>query len=266
MSQEENLSLSINLPTPMSNIISGMKMTFKQQETTKRKGICQCGRETPSPAEACCVEHAGYEKFPDLDIIKYKIENYRQNYPELVIQDAKNYLNLNDEQCEILRNVLLARGINKWLAVRKDLVTYKTTIKKEITKLCNELHNVRMELRNYPKMTRGEMSHEEFKKWRNIGKKRVEMKYRLKCLNEVQKELNKMCHSPRYVIWKGKEVVEVKKSGITGRPCKDCGGRTPDRKKRCEICKEMVEKKYRASCGYETQLNFKSKNTKGMVI
>ena len=239
-----------NFQTPMMNIISGMQFVNEKPEVkNKTKGTCLCGKETPSPAEACCTEHADLYKYPDLSIIKYKIESYRQNFPELVIRDAQEYLELTDKQCDTLRNILLARGVNKWLKVRKDLVTYKTTIKKEITRLCNALHDARIELKNYPKLTRSEMSCEQFKKWKNISKKRVEMKYRLKCLNEVQKELNKMCHSPRYVIWRNSEVVSVEKSGVVERCCRVCNRKNMVTKRHCKTCAEIARSKWERAQG-----------------
>jgi len=69
------------------------------------------------------------------EVTPQTIWNFRQNNPELVIRDAKQYLNLDEKQCELLRKILLARGVNKWLKVRRDLIAYKKAIKHDITRI-----------------------------------------------------------------------------------------------------------------------------------
>jgi len=54
----------------------------------------------------------------------------KQNHPELVIADAQRELNLTDEQAEILRIILLYRGINKWLYCRLKIIDLKHELKK----------------------------------------------------------------------------------------------------------------------------------------
>jgi len=82
------------------------------------------------------------------------INNFRQNSPELIIRDAKNFLGLNDKQCEILKNILLARGVNKWLKARRDIIKFKNEIKQEIIELqssyqkWNPVHKSTLKLMN----------------------------------------------------------------------------------------------------------------------
>ena len=100
------------------------------------------------------------------------INGFRQNSPELVIRDAKNFLNLDDGQCEVLRKIMLARGINKWLKARRDIIAFKHEIKAEII----ELHQV-------------------YEKWNPVHKAV------LKVLNKHRHRLRKICHQERWVEW-----------------------------------------------------------------
>ena len=79
-----------------------------------------------------------YQKY----VIKKNIWSYKQNYPEIVVEDILNIihpllikyhgydcLKLVDMEMELYRDkiyaILLKRGINKWLAVRKLLIRLK---------------------------------------------------------------------------------------------------------------------------------------------
>lgn len=68
-------------------------------------------------------------------ITRKNIWNFRQNHPELVVRDLREKLGLNEEQCQVVRDSLLARGVNKWLKVRRDLIAYKKLLKHEIAEL-----------------------------------------------------------------------------------------------------------------------------------
>jgi hypothetical protein len=57
----------------------------------------------------------------------------RQNNPELVVQDAKVEFGLTDEQCEKMREILMRRGVNKWLYARRLFIQLKHDCK-EIVK------------------------------------------------------------------------------------------------------------------------------------
>ena len=100
------------------------------------------------------------------------INNFRQNTPELVIRDARRMLSLNEEQCQILRDILLARGINKWLKARRDIIRYKEKVKESI---------------KYIQST--------------YKKGDVAQKATLQVLNLVRRDLRIICHQSRWVIW-----------------------------------------------------------------
>ena len=53
----------------------------------------------------------------------------RQNHPELVVQDCKKEFNFSEEQCEVLRKILMFRGVNKWLYGRLLFIDLKHDIK-----------------------------------------------------------------------------------------------------------------------------------------
>ena len=110
-------------------------------------------------------------------VTRSNIWNFRQNNPELVIQDAKQYLGLSEEQCCILRTILLARGINKWLKVRRDLIAYKKQIK----------HKVRLYTLLY--------SISKHTKYREMYREL------LKTYEEIRKNLKLLCSTDRYQIW-----------------------------------------------------------------
>ena len=99
------------------------------------------------------------------------INNFRQNTPELIIRDARRLLGLSEDQCGILRDILLARGVNKWLRVRRMLIRYKHKLKAEIKVI----------LANY--------------------RRHPAQKAALATLNRIRGDLRAMCHSERWVEW-----------------------------------------------------------------
>lgn len=106
------------------------------------------------------------------------IWNFRQNHPELVIRDLREYLGLDEEKLEFVRTVMLSRGINKWLKVRRDLIAYKKQLRKEIKQTVGDLENT-------PKFD---------KKW-------YLLKERLKILSGVRGTLKGLCMTERWQIW-----------------------------------------------------------------
>ena len=100
------------------------------------------------------------------------INSFRQNSPELIIRDAQRMLDLNEEQCEVLRQILMARGVNKWLKVRRDIIKLQHELKDEITRF-----------------------QKVYRKWNPVHK------VTLKLLNRFRNRLRKICHQPRWVEW-----------------------------------------------------------------
>lgn len=120
------------------------------------------------------------------EVSEKTIWNFRQNNPELIIRDAEEYLGLTEEQCEILRKILLARGVNKWFKVRRDIIAFKKMIKHEIKESNNNIC--------------------EIKKNFIPGNKEDTVKYitakeMLKYKEYVRGTLKKLCMTDRMQIW-----------------------------------------------------------------
>jgi len=129
------------------------------------------------------------------EVNEKNIWNYKQNHPELVIKDCKNF-GFTDEQLNILRYSMLCRGINKWLKVRRDLIAYKKIIKHKIKKLNNEIIETKELLKRDPHNT-------------NLKKKRTEQKISLKIYEEIRRNLKNMCMTDRYQTWENKKIQDM---------------------------------------------------------
>lgn len=57
------------------------------------------------------------------------IQSFRQNIPELIVRDCIKEFNLDDEQAEKLRVILMARGVNKWMFIRREFLRLKHQVK-----------------------------------------------------------------------------------------------------------------------------------------
>jgi len=57
------------------------------------------------------------------------IWNEKQDHPELIIRDAQELLGLDKYQLEVLRMILLRRGVNKWFYARWRFVQLKHQVK-----------------------------------------------------------------------------------------------------------------------------------------
>ena len=95
---------------------------------------------------------------------KATIWNYAQNKPSLIVKDiCSKYPNVDPN---FVYEVLLSRGVFKWLAVRRDLIKLKNVWREKITEL-------------------------------NRRKTQQEVGY-LKALESCRKEIRSMCHSHRW--------------------------------------------------------------------
>jgi len=121
------------------------------------------------------------------EVTPQNIWNFRQNNPELIIKDAQQFLNLNNEQCQILRNILLARGINKWLKVRRDLIAYKKQLKNKIKRLESEKTKIKSQIsKNY-----NPLLHNEYTVKKELSK----------LLQSIRHQLKQLCQTNRWQIW-----------------------------------------------------------------
>ena len=76
---------------------------------------------------------------------------------------------------EATHAILLARGVYKWLAVRRDLIRLKNEWKEELTRL-----------------------QEEAKKYRRGSIERAKISAQIKTLTECRQAIRKLCHSSRW--------------------------------------------------------------------
>lgn len=89
----------------------------------------------------------------------------KQNKPSLIVKDIiDKYPDINPD---FIYEILLKRGVFKWLSVRRDLIKYKDILKNKITKL-------------------------------NRKKTSKEKGY-LVGLEECRKRIRELCHSERWV-------------------------------------------------------------------
>ena len=88
------------------------------------------------------------------------IWNCQQNHPELVVLDCKREFGLDELQCARLREILLERGVNKWLYARRLFIRLKHQVKimvKEATprtkehQLLNELNRTMQAIAKMPR-------------------------------------------------------------------------------------------------------------------
>ena len=121
------------------------------------------------------------------------IWNFRQNNPELVVQDAKNAFSLNDSQCETLRIILLARGVNKWLKVRRDLIAYKKQIKHMIKQKQADIVVNKCLMSKTPYKSVG---------FYKLSREGLALKRGLKMLEGVRASLKSLCMTDRWQIWR----------------------------------------------------------------
>ncbi len=59
----------------------------------------------------------------------YNIQSYRQNIPELIVRDCIREFDFNEQQAEMMRVILLARGVNKWFYARREFVRLRHQVK-----------------------------------------------------------------------------------------------------------------------------------------
>lgn len=100
------------------------------------------------------------------------IWNIEQNKPSLVVRDLAPYA-----PPEVVHRVLLARGIYKWLSVRRDLIRLKNVWKDRIN---NTLSNLRV----------AKSVHNDYE----VGY----LRGYLKAYEECRGEIRDLCHSDRW--------------------------------------------------------------------
>ena len=63
------------------------------------------------------------------DINPHNIQSCRQNIPELIVRDCIREFDLDEEEAERMRMILLVRGVNKWFYARRQFIKLKQEVK-----------------------------------------------------------------------------------------------------------------------------------------
>ena len=127
------------------------------------------------------------------------IWSYKQNHPELVINDLQ-IRGVSGEIIELVRISMLARGINKWLKVRRDLIAYKKIKKHQIKDKFQDIMRIKGELKKVPFKTVESYM---------LLKQLAVVKAELKLLEEVRSSLKALCMTERWQIWKNKDLEDM---------------------------------------------------------
>jgi len=103
------------------------------------------------------------------------IENCRQNHPELIVRDLEK---LYPSSSDNVRHILKYRGVNKWLRVRRLLISLKHRWLSQI----KEIEDLKREAKTG-------------KDWKTYYK----LKGYGECLKDCRQQVRALCHSPRDV-------------------------------------------------------------------
>jgi hypothetical protein len=134
-------------------------------------------------------------KLSPQEVCPENIWNYRQNYPRLVIRDIIEEFNLLDDPTAYKRiqNILMARGVNKWLKCRKDIIKLKQSWVTEINKLLKVQ-------RNYKNILRDKEAVKKIKSRDVFNKEMHQNIAKIDIFRMCRKQVRKICHSERWVL------------------------------------------------------------------
>lgn len=151
-----------------------------------------------------------------LDVTPSNIWCFAQNHPELVVKDV---LSKSEEiklgSKEILQNIvrksLLARGINKWLKVRLDLIQYKRAIKHMIRKKMKEVKSQKCLMAKHHCLP-DDLGYKDYVHLR------IHLAYlrgQLIVLQQVRKDLKSLCMTERWQDWENKSLKEMTRQTVS---------------------------------------------------
>jgi len=135
------------------------------------------------------------------------IWNYKQNHPELIINDLKNE-GFTEEQINIVRISMLARGVNKWLKVRRDLIAYKKLLRHEIKQLMDDVGKLKINMTN-KWCNFNNASVYDVHEYHKAREQYVIARELLKYKQKVRSDLKKLCMTNRWQIWEGKHLSDM---------------------------------------------------------
>lgn len=117
----------------------------------------------------------GLEKGNEMLLCPKSISHYRQNKPTLIAKDLERY----GVPRNVTYRILLARGIFKWLAKRRDLIKLKIEWRKKTTRVITAIQIAKAQ--------------------KNYGQ-RMYWKGYLKSLERCREDVEKICHSDRWTV------------------------------------------------------------------
>jgi hypothetical protein len=137
------------------------------------------------------------------------IWNFRQNHPELVVDDCRA-AGFSDVQLKIVRQSMLVRGINKWLKVRRDLIAHKKRLKHEIKSQTTAVQNLKKETQKlYCRpidVAECRVDPGHYANYCRARQNYLIAKERLKWLENERGVLRRLCKTDRWQIWQEKRI------------------------------------------------------------
>ena len=107
-----------------------------------------------------------------MQVTPSNIDNYAQNRPTLVARDLEEH----GVPADVSYTIMLARGIFKWLSVRRKLIKLKNIWRNRITDTLQKMRDCK----------RGSLAHYYLKGY-------------LRGVEQCREEVRELCHSSRYV-------------------------------------------------------------------
>ena len=148
-------------------------------------------------------------------ITKSNIDQYKQNRISLVVKDLEYFV-----PEEVVRKVLLKRGINKWLYCRKKFIELKDDLKIETTKILKEMGEVKRQRKDVSEslkkidisipFVQGYFIEDNHYVSNNIKKEILKKQLyklckqydklvgQLKATSEIKEQIRAICHSSRW--------------------------------------------------------------------
>lgn len=142
-----------------------------------------------------------------LDVNPTNIWNYKQNHPELIIKDLER-VGASPFIIKVVRTSMLARGINKWLKVRRDLIAYKKNIRNDIKELNLLIPVLKKQMTSSWVDFKTASTYQVHEYYKN-REQYIVAKQILKYLNKTRADLKAMCMTNRWQIWEGKKLSEM---------------------------------------------------------
>jgi flagellar motility protein MotE (MotC chaperone) len=127
------------------------------------------------------------------------IWQYRQNKPSRIARDLKDICGV---PYEISMRILMARGVFKWLAVRRDLIKLKNVWRNEITELHRCLRHTRQFQKNSRERIKSAADYQTVKAeqryQRSLKELEIRTSERIKTLEHCRAQVRALCHSERW--------------------------------------------------------------------